>query len=413
MIRRNITQNLLDALGESPVVFVNGARQVGKSTLARLIVEERGGRYLTLDEADILAAAAVDPRGFLADLDGFAVIDEVQRAPELMRAVKAAVDNDRRPGRLLLTGSANVLTLPAISESLAGRMQIFTLHPLSQGELAGRRECFIDAVFSDKLPDWPGAAADLEDIEERCLRGGFPELVAGTQRPRRDRWFASYITAILQRDVRDIADIAGLHQMPRLLALLAARSTSLLNRSDLARDLGWPRTTVDRYLTLLEMIFLYELLPAWSGNLGRRLMRAPKILLQDSGLAAHLTGASPEGGAPPELVGRLLENFVIMEIRKQASWSRTDVRLHHYRSAAGQEVDLLLEDRRGRIVAIEIKSTATPGAAAFSALRRLAGDLGERFHRGLLLSRGPQRLAFGERLFALPIPAVWREPKHR
>jgi len=283
MFIRNLTPRLLRAIEDSPVVFLNGARQVGKSTLAQSIVRDKGGRYLTLDELDVLSAANSDPKGFLSGLKGLTVIDEVQKAPALFPAIKVLVDKDRRPARFLLTGSANVLTVPKISESLAGRMQLVNLHTLSQGEIGGMTEGFVKAAFADEIPDGTDTHGETTNLTRRVLKGGYPELLGPGRTPSRSEWFSSYITTILQRDVRDISDIAGLSEMPRLLALLAARSTALFNRSDIARDLGWPRSTVDRYLGLLEMIFLFDLLPAWSGNLGKKLTRSGKVIFRGSG----------------------------------------------------------------------------------------------------------------------------------
>ena len=407
MYQRNLKPPILRAIKDSPVVFLNGARQVGKSTLSLSIVQENGGRYLTLDELDVLSAATSDPKSFLSGLGDFSVIDEVQKAPALFPAIKVMVDRDRRPGRFLLTGSANVLTLPKISESLAGRMQLLNLHTLSQGEIEGDTEGFLGAVFADELADYKDAPAGSADLGHRVLSGGYPELLGRRRAPRRSAWFSSYITTILQRDVREIADIAGLSEMPRLLALIASRATALINRSDLARDLGWPRSTVDRYLGLLEMIFLFDLLPAWSGNLGKKLTRSPKIMFRDTGLASHLIGSDPNHPPADHLFGRLLENFVVMELQRQATWFEEEIRIFDYRTHSGAEVDIILEDRRGRVVAIEVKSTATPTTKMFRHMRRLAEDLGDRFHRGILLCQSENRLSFGPNLVTLPIDALW------
>ena len=407
MFIRNLTPRLLRAIEDSPVVFLNGARQVGKSTLAQSIVRDKGGRYLTLDELDVLSAANSDPKGFLSGLKGLTVIDEVQKAPALFPAIKVLVDKDRRPARFLLTGSANVLTVPKISESLAGRMQLVNLHTLSQGEIGGMTEGFVKAAFADEIPDGTDTHGETTNLTRRVLKGGYPELLGPGRTPSRSEWFSSYITTILQRDVRDISDIAGLSEMPRLLALLAARSTALFNRSDIARDLGWPRSTVDRYLGLLEMIFLFDLLPAWSGNLGKKLTRSPKVIFRDTGLASHLVGSDPNHPPPDHLFGRLLENFIVMELQRQVTWSEGDIQLFHFRTHGGSEIDILLEDRRGRVVAIEVKSTSSPTATMFRHMKRLAEDLGDRFHRGILLSRSENRLAFGSKIVTLPLDSLW------
>ncbi|MEW6638365.1 MAG: ATP-binding protein, partial [Actinomycetota bacterium] len=350
MYRRNVADLLDEALADSPVVLLNGARQTGKSTLVRSsMIRGFSGRYLTLDDAGILSAAATDPAGFLAGLGRPVVLDEVQRAPDLFLAIKAEVDRDRRPGSFLLTGSANVLLLPRLSESLAGRMEVHTLWPLSQGELEGVREGFVDAAFSGGAPPVSLEAEDPPRLFERVLRGGFPEVVGRESPARRRAWFDSYVTTILQRDVRDLANIERLAEMPRLLSLLATRASSLLSYSDLSRAAAMPQSTLKRYMALLETVFLVQTLPAWSANLGKRLVKSPKSIVCDTGLAAHLQGVDAQRlSAEPVLAGPLLENFVAMELKKQITWSETRPSLYHFRTQAGREVDLVLEDAAGR-----------------------------------------------------------------
>lgn len=407
MLSRNIEPGIRAALADTPVVLLNGARQTGKSTLVTALAIELGARYVTLDDATALSAASSDPLGFLKGLGPVAAIDEVQKAPALFPAIKALVDADRRPGRFLLTGSANVLVLPKVSESLAGRMEIISLAPLSQGELAGGRERFIDSVFAPDLPAYsPGDAQNLISL---VAAGGYPEAVGRAAGKRRDAWFASYISAILQRDVRDLAHIDGLTEMPRLLALLAARVGGLLNMSELSRSSGIAHTTLKRYLSLLEATFLFQPLPAWSANLGKRLIKSPKIHLVDTGLAAFLAGHTPQRLASDTgHLGHLLESFVVGELRKQATWADMRVGLYHYRTTAGQEVDIVLEDPAGSLAGIEVKSAATVHSKDFSGLRALAEDSGKQFLRGIVLYGGDQVVSFGERLVAAPIPALWR-----
>lgn len=410
MLVRHLTKAVLDALADTPVVFLQGARQSGKSTLAQtLAAKAYPARYLTLDDAGVLAAAKHDPAGFIGGLEGPIILDEVQRAPEVFLAIKSRVDKQRKPGRFLLTGSANVLLLPRLAESLAGRMEILTLWPLSQGEIEGVKEGFVDAVFGEKLPTLKQHGEDRLRVAHRVLRGGYPELLTRESGERRRAWFASYVTAILQRDVRDLASIEGLTSFPRLLALLASRSMSLVNYSELSRSLAMPLSTLKRYAALLETTFLVQMLPAWSGNLGKRLVKASRLLLADTGLATHLVGAEDQRFVEdPQLFGPLLENFVAVELHKQSGWSKTRPQLLHYRTQAGQEVDLILEDRKGRIVGVEVKSGATVGTDDFKGLRHLAEALGKRFLRGIVLYPGQEAIPFGERLHALPVSALWR-----
>lgn len=405
MRRRHLESLLREALADTPVVLLVGARQTGKTTLARKLCEALGGQYASLDDAVTLAGAAADPAGFVRGRAAPFVIDEVQAAPALLRAIKQAVDADRRPGRFLLTGSANVLALPRVSESLAGRMEVRTLWPLSQGEIHGRTEGFLGALFGDAPLRFARARPDLARL---VAAGGYPELVARENPQRRDAWFASYVTAILQRDVRDLARIEGLIEMPRLLALLAARSSALMNMSELSRAAAIPQTTLKRYLALLELTWLLRPLPAWSTNRGKRLVKAPKIHLVDSGLAAHLAGFDAEALARDRSnLGPLLETFVVGELTRQASWASGRTQLFHFRTSAGREVDVVLEGPGGRIAGVEVKASAAVSASDFTGLHALAEAAGRKFARGVLLYDGDAAVPFGERMIAAPVSALW------
>jgi hypothetical protein len=410
VIRRNITPSLLAALADTPVVLLTGARQSGKSTLVQdITATAHPARYLTLDDAGVLAAARADPAGFLAGVEGAVVLDEVQRVPELFLALKAAVDRDRRPGRFLLTGSANVLLLPRLADLLVGRMEVLTLWPLSQGEIESVSEGFVDAVFADTLPRLVTEPEEWSVLLDRILCGGYPEVLGRAAEARRSAWFGSYITTLLQRDVRDLAHIEGLTLVPRLLTLLAARTTALLNSSELSRSIAMPQSTLKRYLALLETTFLLQPLSAWSSNLGKRLVKAPKIVLSDTGLIVSLLAMGKERlMADRALAGPLLENFVVMELRKQVTWSQTRPQLFHFRTQTGYEVDVVLEDGAGRLVGIEIKASATVSAQDFKGLRTLAEAVGQRFRRGVVLYTGAEPLPFGPRLHAMPVQALWR-----
>jgi hypothetical protein len=277
------------------------------------------------------------------------------------------------------------------------------------GELMGRAEDFIAWAFDETPavePTWESAEA----IASRIVRGGFPEPSQASARFR-DRWFGSYVATIVQREVRDLAGIAGLAELPRLLSMLAARTSTLLNVAEVSRTSGIPQSTLRRYLTLIEGAFVTSTLPAWTGDPGRRLARAPKLHITDSGLAAWLTGAH-EGRfrIDPGRLGPLLETFVVMEIRKQLGWSSVDARMSHYRSHDGVEVDLVLEDRAGRMVGVEVKASATVRPADTRGLRRLAERGMRRWTRGVLLYLGQQVVPFGERIVALPVSALWETP---
>lgn len=414
MITRNLTSALEEALADRPVVLVNGARQVGKSTLVQAVADGGAAQYLTFDDETVLAAVIRDPAGFVAGLSDRVILDEVQRAPALFTAIKLAVDRDRRPGRFVLTGSADVFLLPTVSESLAGRMEIITLWPLSQGEIEGTLEGFVDALFAkDFQPPATASTAPLDrsDIFRRALQGGFPELVGKISEARRRAWFRSYVTTILQRDVRDLSSIEDLSALPRLLALLATRSATLLNYAELSRSAGIPASTLKRYFLLLEATFLVQTLPAWSANLSKRLVKSPKILLADTGLLASLLDFSVERlSEEPRLAGQLLESFVLLEIRKQIAWSRTQPQMFHYRTQTGQEVDLILEDSRGRITGIEVKAAATVQERDVLPLLDLAETLGPKFIRGVVLYTGERLVPFSDKVFAVPIQTLWRWP---
>jgi uncharacterized protein len=409
MYPRNIAPRLLEALSDTPVVLLHGARQTGKSTLARHLAETaHPARYLTLDDAVTLSAAAADPQGFIDGLDGAVVLDEVQRAPGLSVAIKRAVDRDRRPGRFLLTGSANALMVPRLAESLVGRLEILTMWPLSMGEISGRREGLIDALFTGGAPAWEPAMGDSSSLWGEILLGGYPEVRTRSSGERRAAWFGAYVTTILQRDVRDLSRIEGLTEIPRLLALLASRLGQVSNFAELSRESTLTQTTLKRYLALLETTFLLQRLPAWSSNLGKQLTKSPKLFLTDAGLAAHLLGlpGGPEA-ARPEQRGRILECFVFAELRKAVSWSRARPQLFHYRTQSGTEVDFLLEDPAGRCVGVEVKAGSNVGERDFRGLRELRQTLGERFLYGLVLHGGREPIPFGPNLHAVPIESLW------
>ena len=412
MYRRIITTAIEAALGDSPIVLLNGARQTGKTTLvqalqAQALQETR--TYLTFDEAGVLSAAKDDPAGFLAGLSGPVTLDEVQHVPELFPALKAVVDRTRTPGRFLLTGSANILLLPRLSESLAGRMEILTLWPLAQAETEGYDgENLIDRLFSERWAFGPLPEISRADLIRRVLLGGYPEPMTRSSEARRRAWFGSYLTTILQRDIRDMANIEGLTALPRLLSLLASRSGTLLNLADISRTSGLAYTTLTRYMTLLEAAFLVQSLPAWSANLAKRMVKSPKMLLCDTGLAASQLGLTADRlAADGSLFGQLLETFAAMELRKIAGGSAEAIQFFHSRTQSGEEVDVLLEDGAGRIVGVEVKASASVAASDFKGLRGMAETVRERFVRGLVLYAGSQIIPFGKRLHAVPFSLLW------
>ncbi len=405
MYTRSLETRLRSALADTPVVLIHGARQVGKTTLAQAVGEGNREAF-SLDRTPVLTAAVSDPDGFIAGLTGPVFIDEIQRAPGLFPAIKHAVDRDRTPGRFLLTGSANVLALPTLSESLAGRMEICTLWPLTQAELQGAKSNFVDVLFDDgKLRSREDGPSDLW---ERVLRGGYPEAVSRKQADRRQSWFESYVNTILQRDVRDLSNIDKLAEMPRLLQLLAARSSGLLNFADIANSLSLGQTTTKRYIALLEAVFLVRMLPAWTSNLSSRVIKSPKVHLLDSGLASALLGVDRKRlDSDGSLRGQLLETFVAMELVKLAGTSTARPKPHHFRTTNGREVDVVLEAADGRIVGIEVKASASIDTSAFRGIETLREASGDRMHRGIVLYGGDQVVPFGNGLWAVPISSLW------
>jgi len=404
MIHRKIKPRLLTALTDSPVVLVHGARQTGKSTLVKYLAEnDYPARYLTFDDSGILSAAQNNPQDFIAGYKENLVIDEVQRVPEIFLAIKSLVDKNRKAGKFILTGSANVLVLPKVAESLAGRMEILKLHPLAQSEINKVEDNFIDVLFAGNFrPDYKEQKTN--DLASRILTGGYPEMLLRKERERQNAWFKSYITTILQRDVRDIANIEKLSELPRLLSLLATHAGTLLNFAELSRSSTIPQTTLKRYISLLEAIFMIFILPAWSGNLSKRLIKTPKFYLNDTGLLSHLLGFEMNKIlSDPLSWGRLMENFVIMELLKQASWSRFNLSLYHYRSASGQEVDFIIERSDGKLIAVEVKATAKITATDFTHIKVFADETGKRFLRGIVLYTGKEVIPFGKNLFAMPM----------
>jgi len=411
MLHRHLTGPLLESLADTPAVLVNGARQTGKSTLVQspeVIGQDR--QYLTFDDPGILAAARRDPNGFVAGLNAPVTLDEVQHVPELFSVIKAVIDRNRQPGRFLLTGSANVTLLPKLSESLAGRMEVLTLWPFSQGEIRGVKENFVDTLFSGKSVGWSGKspAMSWEELLACIVDGGYPPAVARKSAARRDAWFQSYVTTVLQRDIRDLANIADTTAVPRLLSVVAARAGGLLNFADLSRTMALPQTTLKRYFALLEATFLVQLLRPWARNLGQRAIQTPKVYLNDTGLLAYLLGVTVDRlKGEGNVAGSVLENFVLMELRKQCAWSATRPELFYWRTVSGREVDIVLEDRTGKVVGVEVKAAATLGSNDVGGLQALATAVGKNWVRGVVLYAGAETIPFSANLHGIPIRRLW------
>jgi uncharacterized protein len=407
LVPRKAEKLVAEALSDTRVVALNGARQAGKSTLARLAAQTSPNTLIRLlDDPATLRAARDDPAGFV-DHDGLLVIDEVQLAPELFRSIKVAVDTDPRPGRFLLTGSAQVLALRQLPDALPGRMEIVELWPFSQGEIDRGSDAFIDAAFAHGPALSRTSDLRKRDYLERVARGGYPEAVRRSPR-RRTAFFDSYLTSLIERDVRELAAIERRGDLRRLLALLAGYSGGLLVPAAIAAESGIPRTTVNRYLELLTAVFLIKQVPAWSAGQTRRAIGTPKLTFVDTGVACTLLGQDATRlGEPDGAAGPMIETFVLMELARQLTWSSERARLYHYRTKDRVEVDAVLESPDGRVVAIEVKAGATVRTEDLSGLRHLAQRLSARFVAGFVLYTGQQTLPFGDRLRALPIDALW------
>lgn len=401
---RRAADLIKDALQDTRVVVINGARQAGKTTLAEFVIGQQDkavARYL--DQPAIREAADFDPVGFV-DHPGLMLIDEVHRVPDLWLAIKHAADQDPRPGRFLLTGSARLLELRSIPDALPGRAETIELWPLSQGEIDNEADGFIDFAFEH------GASINAEsrdlrkkDYVARMLRGGYPDAVKRETTRRRDRFFDNYLADIINREVKQVANIERIDEMRRLISVLAAQPAGMLNIDRISRDIGIASSTVRQYVSILSTIFVIQLILAWTNGSTNRAITAPKVMFIDTGLANYLSNGNNNATA----MGKLLENFVLAELGRQLTWSQMSARLYHYRDRDQYEVDGILENNAGDIIGIEVAASETVRTDDFKGLRLLQRRLGSRFKAGFVLYCGTESLSFGQGLKALPISAIW------
>lgn len=392
-------------MADTPVVLITGPRQAGKTTLVKRMAD-RKMHYLTLDEQLTLLAAKEDPVGLIREHD-YLIVDEVQRAPELILAIKKAVDDDRRPGRFLLTGSANLMTLPNVADSLAGRMETLRLLPLSQSEIHGGKANWIDSVFVGSVPE-PNHPLTGGELTEAVLQGGYPEALSRTRQRRRTMWARQYIDAIIQRDVRDVANVDKLDQMPRLLRALAHVSGQLSNYTQLGSKIGLDHKSVTRYVGVLENVFLLARVSPFVENRLKRVVKTPKIQFMDSGLLATLIDLTPETArGDRNRFGPVLETFVYGELLKHASTAEGDYELLYFRDHDKMEVDFVIENAAGDLIGVEVKSTATVKADSLRGLHRFSAAVGHRFKRGIVLYDGTETLPLGDRIHAVPLSSLW------
>lgn len=410
LISRHLEPVAREALKTFPVVTIEGARQVGKSTLAALVTERMDALALTLDDPATMAAARNDPSAFVASAGrGALVIDEIQRVPELMLAIKASVDRDRRPGRFVITGSSDLLRLERTPDSLAGRAVTVRLRSLSQGEIAGRLDDFVPRLLQHEAPWRHETSLDRADLIMRIASGGYPEVQALSGRMRR-LWLDAYLTRIIQRDASDVRAVTHPERLRSMLRLLAGNQAGELVKHRLADGASLPATTVTAYLDVLRTLHLVDLIAPWTPNLTQREVGRPKAVVSDSALATRLAGVnleSPAGPAQPEHLGALLEGFVATELLKQREWSQADFDVWHYRDRNGAEVDIVIELSDGSVIGLEVKASQTVKADHFKGLKFLADKLGSRFRAGAVLSLAPNAVRFGESLYGLPVAALW------
>lgn len=410
-IVRRLEPLVSEALTDTRVIGIVGPRQAGKSTLAqRLVAMADSATYVTFDDLTIRTIAEADPQGFVSGRPGLLAIDEVQRVPELLLAIKAEVDRDQRPGRFLITGSTQLSAARGVSETLAGRIERFELWPFSQSELTGTEGFLIDRLLDSDIPSEYRSSTTKTEYLQLALAGGFPEALRRSER-RRSAWFDAYVETVIEREAPGVSASPRTADLPRLLRLVAARHASVLNVAELARVAALPESSVHRYLEVLEAVFLVRRVPPWATNLSKRETRAPKIFITDPGLASHLRDADITTLSRPELAlgadGPIIEGFVFAEILRQSGWSAHRYQLMHYRERDSVEVDFVVEGYGGRVIAIEVKAAIDVAPRDFRALAALRDRVGDRFTAGVLLHGGRDVLSLGDRLWAMPISALW------
>ena len=407
MYPRYMERPLLEALADSPSVLIHGPRQCGKTTLARMVGEPRGYRYVTFDDEVARAAAASDPAGFVSRLPERVILDEVQKSPALFSVLKMEIDRNRLPGRFLLTGSTQVLLTPALSDSLAGRIEILRLGPLAQCELGGEMPDFLDALFSGAFSTFRTNRLS-EELTELIAAGGYPAALTRSSSRRRSSWYRNFIETQVQRDARDMARVRSPDVLPRLVAATASQTAQLFNLADLASPFQLSRPAIGGYVDLLERLFLLERVPPWHSNRLGRLIKTPKLHIGDTGLGCALLGVdSTSLQADRSLLGRYLETFVYQELKRQAGWHDSPMHFFHYRDKDQVEVDIVIEKGASAVAGIEVKASATVKTSDFRGLRKLSKITGDRFAAGVVFYDGEVGAGFGNGLYALPLRRLW------
>jgi hypothetical protein len=404
---RTIEPRIAEAQQDTPVILLVGPRQAGKTTLVRQIAQQQGLSYLTLDDELTLLSAREDPVGLIRTLDKV-VIDEIQRAPQLLLAIKKSVDEDRRPGRFLLTGSANLMALPTVADSLAGRMETLSLLPLSQTEIESKSSNWISHAFAGQILKSPDTSASGNDLIERVLRGGYPEALSRTSATRRVTWLQQYTDALIQRDVQDIASIDKINQLPRFLSALAQTAGQMCNYNQLGGQLGLDGKTAARYIGIFEQMYLLKRINVWASNRLKRVVKTPKLQFMDAGLLSALLDLNRREVLQDRTrFGKVLETFVFGELLKHITTADAPYRVLYYRDADQVEVDLLIENSAGHLIGVEVKAAATVKNSDFLGLKKLAALAGEQFKMGVLLYDGSETVPLGDRIWAAPLSSLW------
>ena len=408
MYKRFAEEKIKRSIDFSPATMIVGPRQSGKTTLIQACADHRKLDCLSFDDLRLLNIANEAPGHFFQTYPPPLILDEIQRAPQLFLPMKMAIDQNRTNGMFMLTGSANPMMLPGVGDSLAGRLIMIPLWPLSQGELADRQEQFIDVVFEEQLPKTVLPPFSLEELLHKIIIGGYPTMQTLQNDAMRFDWCSTYLHNILHKDVRELAQIEKLGQLPNLLEIIAIRSGTMLNVTELSRSTQIPRTTMQRYLQYLETLFMIHLLPPWHTNSGKRLVKSPKIYLNDTGILSHLCRIDQSTKEIALAIkGRLIETFAVIELQKQLSWRSTHHRLYYYRDQRGHEIDILIEGPDRSIVAIEVKAKSHIKSDDFKGIRHFANTYSDRFRRGIILYPGNESNLFGNNLISLPINSIW------
>jgi len=413
IISRNIETIVRDTLKDTPITVIQGARQVGKSTLAMMVSKNIMNMSVTLDSETTLAAAKENPYEFVSmNPEGLLIIDEIQKCPKLLNALKLSVDNDRRPGRFLITGSADIHNVKGANESLAGRAETIVLEPFSVGEINGIKEDFVKTLFCDNILSSLRKAEPLtrSKYSELIVNGGYPEAIS-REGKRRRAYFRNYLTRVLDHDADELSGLTHLDRLRKLHAVLSGNATRIYNRANVSAAVGIPESSMNGYIRLLEDLCLIHTFPAWGKNYSKRAVSKSKIIINDTGLSCSMNGiygdflANIENG---NALGPLLEAFIIAEINKQQAWSEIDYSLFHFRDFDEKEVDLVLETSGGDIIAIEVKASSSFSPKDFTGMKKLKELLGKRFYCGIVLYTGTEVHPFGDRLFAAPVSVIWQ-----